>query len=383
MASTTELKKIKLNITNIKSVLLDGKKAVDEKKKDREDFLQKLAEEKKQKQEEKGLEQPIKPTQKKPELKSPVKSSMGLMDRIFNFVSAIVGGIIVKSLPEIIETFKKVFEKVKPFFEKMVEFLKPVFTSIGELFKGKGSYESEKEKVNEDVEKAQLASKDIDGQVDELNKAGKDVANENKGLAANSDALSKTGKGLEEDPEKRKDDEKEETNDEEEQIKDDSKISSNEGISDGGLTPTNVEVNQSTSNSTTVNVEVNESTSDTSTVTSENSDNTSDDVNFLNKKSKSELSGVQVITAPVKPVREDFPNTRAGAKAFSKALKKYNIQFKEYKKQTQNLIKPSESNKNSLNALNTTDGLTSINGTGSNTVIIQRQIVQTNVPIPV
>ena len=34
MSSTAELKKIKLNVTNIRSVLLDGKKAVDEKKKD-------------------------------------------------------------------------------------------------------------------------------------------------------------------------------------------------------------------------------------------------------------------------------------------------------------------------------------------------------------
>ena len=47
MAATAELKKVKLNVTNIRSVLLDGKKAVDEKKKDREDFLQKLEEEKK------------------------------------------------------------------------------------------------------------------------------------------------------------------------------------------------------------------------------------------------------------------------------------------------------------------------------------------------
>ena len=49
MSSTAELKKVKLNITNIKSVLLDGKKAVDEKKKDRRDFMTKLAEERKQK----------------------------------------------------------------------------------------------------------------------------------------------------------------------------------------------------------------------------------------------------------------------------------------------------------------------------------------------
>ena len=108
MSSTAELKKIKLNVTNIKSVLLDGKKTVDEKKKDRQDFLDKLAEEKKQKQEEKGLEKPIKPTQKKPDLKSPVKSSMGLMNRIFTFVGAIVGGIVVKALPEIIDAVKKV-----------------------------------------------------------------------------------------------------------------------------------------------------------------------------------------------------------------------------------------------------------------------------------
>ena len=51
MASTSELKKVKLNITNIKSVLVDGKKAVDEKQKERENFLTKLEEERKQRRE--------------------------------------------------------------------------------------------------------------------------------------------------------------------------------------------------------------------------------------------------------------------------------------------------------------------------------------------
>ena len=168
MSSTAELKKIKLNVTNIKSVLLDGKKAVDEKKKDRQDFLDKLAEEKKQKQEEKGLEKPIKPTQKKPDLKSPVKSSMGLMNRIFTFVGAIVGGIVVKALPEIIDAVKKVIEYVKPIFAKIQEGLEPVFSFIGGFFKDTGSYDSEKEKVNADIEQAQLAGKDIDAQGGEL-----------------------------------------------------------------------------------------------------------------------------------------------------------------------------------------------------------------------
>ena len=189
MSSTAELKKVKLNITNIKSVLLDGKKAVDEKNKEREDFLTKLSEERKQKREEKSLEKPIKPTEKKPDLKSPVKSSAGLMDRIFTFVGAIVGGIVVKALPDIIDAIKKVIEKVKPFFEKVVEFLQPVFTSIGKLFESEESYESEKEKVNSDIETVQVAGKDIDDQVGELDKASDEVINENKGLNENAKAL--------------------------------------------------------------------------------------------------------------------------------------------------------------------------------------------------
>ena len=81
--------------------------------------------------------------------------------------------------------------------------------------------------------------------------------------------------------------------------------------------------------------------------------------------------------------QEDFPRTKQGRRNFRNAYKRYVIEMKEYKKTQQNLVKPSESNKNGLTALNTTDGLTSSNGTGSKTIILQRQIVQTNTPIPV
>ena len=372
MAATAELKKVKLNVTNIKSVLLDGKKAVDEKKKDREDFLQKLEEEKNKKQEEKGLEKPMKPISKKPEFKSPVKSSMGLMDRIFNFVGAIVGGIVVKALPGIIETIKKVIEYVKPIFAKIQEGLQPVFTFIGGFFKDTGSYDSEKEKVNENIEEANLIGKDIDGQTGELTKAGEDVANENKGLGKNSDALGGEEKGLQKDREERKEDKEDGEMGEEtgEENKTDAEISSGESTTDAGLTPT-----------TTTGGE--EFTSDPTTVTLESSNTTSEDPNFLDKVSKSEFTGVRVLTAPVAPVREDFPRTRAGMKAYTTAVKNYNVQYKEFKQTQKNLIKPSNSNKNGLTALNTTGGLTSVNGSGSTTIIRQRQIVRVPVPVTV
>ena len=372
MAATAELKKVKLNVTNIKSVLLDGKKAVDEKKKDREDFLQKLEEEKKKKQEEKGLEKPMKPISKKPEFKSPVKSSMGLMDRIFNFVGAIVGGIVVKALPGIIETIKKVIEHVKPIFAKIQEGLQPVFTFIGGFFKDTGSYDSEKEKVNENIEEANLIGKDIDSQGGELTKIGEDVEKENIGLGKSSNALGGEEKGLLKDREERKEDKEDGEMGEEtgEENKTDAEISSGESTTDAGLTPT-----------TTGGGE--EFSSDSTTITLESSNTTSEDPNFLDKVSKSEFTGVKVLTAPVAPVREDFPRTRAGMKAYMTAVKNYNVQYKEFKQTQKNLIKPSESNKNGLTALNTTGGLTSANGSGSTTIIRQRQIVKVPVPVTV
>ena len=372
MAATAELKKVKLNVTNIKSVLLDGKKAVDEKKKDREDFLQKLEEEKKKKQEEKGLEKPMKPISKKPEFKSPVKSSMGLMDRIFNFVGAIVGGIVVKALPGIIETIKKVIEYVKPIFAKIQEGLQPVFTFIGGFFKDTGSYDSEKEKVNENIEEANLIGKDIDGQTGELTKAGEDIENENKGLGKSSNALGGEEKGLLKDREERKEDNEEmkEFNEERNELKKEAEIAKKTGETDISGTLKKQAGGE-------------EFTSDPTTVTLESSNTTSEDPNFLDKVSKSEFTGVKVLTAPVAPVREDFPRTRAGMKAYMTAVKNYNIQYKEFKQTQKNLIKPSNSNKNGLTALNTTGGLTSANGSGSTTIIRQRQIVKVPVPVTV
>ncbi len=380
MSSTSELKKVKLNITNIKSVLLDGKKAVDEKKKEREDFLTKLEEDRKQRKEEKGLEKPIDPNKKKPDLKSPVKSSMGLMDRIFTFVGAIVGGIVVKALPEIIDTFKKLFEKVKPFFDKLVEFFSPVFASIGKLFEGKDSYESEKEKVNEDVDKAQLSGKEIDNQVGELNKASDDIVNENKGLAENSNALGGEEKGLLKDREQKKEEKDEDKDDDN---NDSTKVESNENITVENLGPTPASVvTKMVDGEEVVVTDMDESLKIQNDARNMLKNAVSGDGEKV--ASSTEISGAtNIIVPPVMPVKENFPRTKQGRRNFRNAYKQYVIEMKEYNETQKNLIKPSENNKNGLKALNTTEGLTNENGTGNNTIIVQRQIVEVPIKIPV
>lgn len=378
MASTSELKKVKLNITNIKSVLVDGKKAVDEKQKERQDFLTKLEEERKQRREEKAFEKPIDP-KKKPDFKSPVKSSMGLMDRIFTFVGAIVGGMIVKALPEIIDTFKKVFERVKPFFDGLVEFLSPVFASIGKFFESEDSYESEKEKVNENLDAAKLEGKNIDSQVGELNKANDEIIDENKGLAEASKLLGKEGEELSKDREEKDDnmdeEQKDEITEDTNETKDETKIESNEMVSAEGLTTPATEVVQNVDGKEKVVTDMDESLkiqNDAREIYKNALDNNV-------PKFSPDLVGKE-IELDLPPSRSDYPRGKDGLKRFKIDFRTYVI---EKKKREKNLIKPSENNKNGLKALNTTEGLTSANGSGSNTIIVQRQIVEVPIKVPI
>jgi len=375
MSSTAELKKVKLNVTNIKSVLLDGKKSVDDKQKERQEFLDKLAEEKKQKQEEKGLEKPIDPTKKKPDFKSPIKSSRGLMNRIFTFVGAIVGGIVVKALPDIIDALKKIFETVKPFFEKLVEGLKPVFKIIAKLFNDQGSYDSEKEKVNSNIEEANLMGKNINSQAGELEKSSDDIANENKGLAANSDALGGEEKGLLKDREQKKEEKDEDKDD----TDDSTKVESNENLTVENLGPTSASV-------------VTKMVDGKEVVVSDLDENLkiqNDARNMLKNATgdgvvSTEISNVtNVIVPPVMPVKENFPRTRQGRRNFRNAYKEYVIKMKQYNQTQKKLVEPSDSNKNGITALNSTDGLTSMNGSGSTTIVYQRQVVQVPVATPI
>ena len=374
MSSTAELKKVKLNVTNIKSVLLDGKKAVDDKQKERQDFLDKLAEEKKQKQEEKGLEKPIDPKKKKPDLKSPIKSSMGLMNRIFTFVGAIVGGIVVKALPDIIDAVKNIIEKVKPFFEKLVEGLKPVFNIIGKLFKDQGSYDSEKEKVNSNIEEANLMGKNIDSQASELDKQSEDIENENKGLAANSDALGGEEKGLLKDREQKKEEKDEDKDD----TDDSTDVESNEVLTAENLTTPATEVVKIVDGQEVVVTDMDESLKIQNEARNMLKNATGDGV------VSTEISNVtNVIVPPVMPVKENFPRTRQGRRNFRNAYKEYVIKMKQYNQTQQKLVEPTEKNKNGITALNSTDGLTSINGSGSTTIVYQRQVVQVPVATPI
>ncbi len=381
MAATAELKKIKLNINNIKSVLLDGKKTVDEKQKERQDFLDKLEEDRKQSQEEKGLEKPLKPT-KKPEMKSPVKSASSIVDKMYTFVGAILGGILVNALPGIIEAIKKVVEIAKPIFASVMEGLKPVFEFISGFMPEMDAYETDKAKADADIAEAQKQSDIIGKENDEIGLVSKNIEDENKALSQSASDLNATDDMLgEEKTSEAYDDEDEK--DEKVEKKDDNKMTSEDaqtvvnnnievekGVTDDGLTPT--------TSTEVVNV-VNEKEVIKDDFSGE-FENFQDDLQTVkNQEFSPDLVGKE-IKVNLPPSRSDYPRTRAGLKSFKTAYKKYVIEEKKRKK---NLVQPSTKNNNGISALNNTDGLTTINGSSSKTVIVQRQVVEKIVTVPV
>ena len=376
MAATAELKKIKLNVNNIRSVLLDGKKTVDEKQKERQDFLDKLEEDRKQSKEEKGLEKPMKPT-KKPQMKSPVKSASSIVDKMYTFVGAILGGILVNALPGIIDAIKKVVEQVKPIFSSVVEGLKPVFEFINGFMPEMGAYDADKEQADADIAEAQKQSDVIGKENDELGLVSKDIEKENKVLDQSASDLNATDKMLGEEKTSKAYDDKNEK-DKKIEKKDDNKM-----VSEGGETVVNntIEVEKGVTPDG-LNPTDNNSTS-TSTTEVDNVVNEKEIINekeiVKNQEFSPELVGKE-IKVNLPPSRSDYPRTRAGLKSFKTAYKKYVI---EEKKRQKNLIKPSTKNNNGITALNNTDGLTTINGSSSKTVVLQRQVVEKIVTVAV
>ena len=381
MAATAELKKIKLNINNIRSVLLDGKKTVDEKQQERQDFLDKLEEDRKQSKEEKGLEKPMKPT-KKPEMKSPVKSASSIVDKMYTFVGAILGGILVNALPGIIEAIKKVVEIAKPIFASVMEGLKPVFEFISGFMPEMDAYDTDKAKADADIAEAQKQSDIIGKENDEIGLVSKNIEDENKALSQSASDLNATDDMLgEEKTSEAYDDE--DKKDEKVEKKDDNKMTSEDaqtvvnnnievekGVTDDGLTPT--------TSTEVVNV-VNEKEVIKDDFSGE-FENFQDDLQTVkNQEFSPDLVGKE-IKVNLPPSRSDYPRTRAGLKSFKTAYKNYVIEEKKRKK---NLVQPSTKNNNGITALNNTDGLTSINGSSSKTVVVQRQVVEKIVTVPV
>ena len=124
-----QAEQLKLNVSNIRSSLLIGTKRTQVLKIRKEKLLEDIEQKKLVEQEEKNLEQTKKP-KKISILKSPVKKVANVFDNIMKFGTIVLTGILLNALPKMIDTIKKVFESISGFFGRVFNFFKPFISFV-------------------------------------------------------------------------------------------------------------------------------------------------------------------------------------------------------------------------------------------------------------
>jgi len=169
-----QAEQLKINVTNIRSSLLIGTKRTQVLKIRKEKLLEDIEQKKLIQQEEKNIEQTKKP-KKISVLKSPVKKVANVFDNIMKFGSIILTGILVNVLPKMMNTIKKVFDSISNFFVRIFNFFKPFISFVtGIEFNDK---DNENKKLVDDAENLKKQLKPLNDVTDKVKKLTGDFDN--------------------------------------------------------------------------------------------------------------------------------------------------------------------------------------------------------------
>ena len=327
-----QAEQLKINVSNIRSSLLIGTKRTQVLKIRKEKLLDDIEQKKLIQQEEKNLEQTKKP-KKISVLKSPVKKVANVFDNIMKFGAIVLTGILVNALPKMMDTIKKVFNSISGFFSRVFNFFKPFISFVtGIKFNDR---DSENKKLMDDAENLKKQLKPLD---DITNKVGKLTGDFNK-------AAEKSGAS---------------------------------GSGDGSGTSGTEKSSESTTTTTTTTDKSDSST----TVTGTKTEKELEEEGFYKEKLKeAETRRVEYVkngeTSKLQGVDEkiEFYKKKLGINPIDTTLIIQDADGKVQKVDSSQLKAKTSDTVSVLNNGGSTNG--------SKTIIVQRQVVQTNVAVPV
>ena len=327
-----QAEQLKINVTNIRSSLLIGTKRTQVLKIRKEKLLEDIEQKKLIQQEEKNLEQTKKP-KKINVLKSPVKKVANVFDNIMKFGSIILTGILVNALPKMMDTIKKVFNSISGFFSRVFNFFKPFVSFItGIEFDDR---ESENKKLIDEADNLKKQLKPLNQVTEKVEKLTGDF---NK-------AAEKSGAG---------------------------------GGNSGGSGTSGTETTSETTTTTTTTTDVSDSSI---TPTTETFDNQASDVDYngllqdaLIRRDQYIQSGDQSKLNGINKKIEFYQKKLNISSNIKSSILVVDQDGKVQKVDNSQLSQKTEDNTSMLN-----NGSTS----GTTTIVYQRQVVQTNVAVPV
>ena len=328
-----QAEQLKINVSNIRSSLLIGTKRTQVLKIRKEKLLDDIEQKKLIQQEEKNLEQTKKP-KKIGVLKSPVKKVANVFDNIMKFGAIVLTGILVNALPKMMDTIKKVFNSISGFFSRVFNFFKPFISFVtGIEFDDK---EQQNKKLIDDAE-------NLKKQLKPLNK----VTDKVKKLTGDFD-----------------------------------KAAEKSGVSTGGGGSGGSETGEETTKTTVTTETTTEGADTTITPSDTTSENQSRDIDYKKKLDDALIKRAEYIesgdTSKLDGVNKkiEFYEKKLGIDSSSK----FTILVKDSDGKVQK-IDGSQLKAKTDNTVSMLNNGSSTNG--STTVIVQRQVVQTNVAVPV
>ena len=328
-----QAEQLKINVSNIRSSLLIGTKRTQVLKIRKEKLLDDIEQKKLIQQEERNLEQTKKP-KKIGVLKSPVKKVANVFDNIMKFGAIVLTGILVNALPKMMDTIKKVFNSISGFFSRVFNFFKPFVSFVtGINFEDR---ESENKKLIDEADNLKKQLKPLD---DITNKVGKLTGDFNK-AAEKSGASSGSGDG-------------------------------------SGTSGT-----ETSSESTTTTTTTSDTSDSSTTVTGTKTEKELEEEGFYKEKLKeAETRRIEYVkngeTSKIEGVDKkiEFYKKKLGINPINTTLLIQDVDGKVQKVDSSQLKSKTDNTVSVLNNGSSTNG--------STTIVYQRQVVQTNVAIPV
>lgn len=173
---TTQVKKLKLNVTNIKSFLISSNKNLKKQRAEKNRLFTKSEKEEKFREKEKRIESPLKANSPISKIKSVLLAGpMSIFDKIKEFLGIILLGILINNLPKIIQGLKNFFND--PFVKGMLKVFEYMGKGLYEIIKAVIQFpESVQKRIKDDVENIKekidfllssfgFLEKDIDGKL--------------------------------------------------------------------------------------------------------------------------------------------------------------------------------------------------------------------------
>ena len=182
-----EVKKVKLNVTNIKSVLIRSNKKLRNVEKKKSYLTRRQDEQEKRILLEKKIEgSPSRKIPKIPLLGKALGVARSIWDRLVNFFGWLLVGFLVTRLPQIIATLKRAFAFIKPIWEGAMKTFAIIGKGMSALYNGISSLFN-LNKSTKDLQKAESDLKDLDAELKGIDRDLKSVGDE-KGERSSSDS---------------------------------------------------------------------------------------------------------------------------------------------------------------------------------------------------